>query len=103
MNLKKIYASLCFIIALSVYAQAMGQAKLEVIPRTATNNFIIHLQEGFYGQNTAISVDGRLVYSGTPCTDPRVGLAGTVLTTNISALHWWFSRCPLRRGRTKLT
>ena len=54
-------------------------------PSGATNNFVIHLQEGFYqGRDAVITVDGREVYRGTPKTGAVLGFAGGVAVTATS-------------------
>lgn len=56
------------------------------IPSSATNSFVIHLQEGFYDNREAVvTVDGREVYRGTPKTNPVLGFAAGVSAAANSA------------------
>jgi hypothetical protein len=68
------------------------------IPTPATgHDFVIHLQEGFEGDDVLIRVDGALVYQDAPETNPVLGLAKTLsaraadkkiaLTVEVPAQH----------------
>lgn len=48
--------------------------------------FFVHLQEGFSGEPTKISVDGKLIFEGNPKTDPLQGVAHELTGTASSTL-----------------
>lgn len=107
MNLRQIFVNLCLIAAVSVPAQEKGPDNLK--PMNTTNDLAIHLQDGFHGQSTVITVDGHLVYKGTPHTDERLGIARVVYTTNNTSTHplviftvpaaTWSNRVDLTKGQ----
>lgn len=42
-----------------------------------TQDISLHLQEGFFGKRVIVSVNARVIFDGTPETDPRLGQAAT--------------------------
>jgi hypothetical protein len=80
----------CFLFALIAeagFCQQQGTNSAIPKPPGATNNFAIHLQEGFYeGYEVIIKVDGREVYKGIPRTMPMLGIA-TAVSVNTASSH----------------
>lgn len=57
-----------------------------VTPNELTNQFSIHLQDGFDGKHrVVVRVDQREIYNAVPKTSPLTGLAAFIAVTNVSA------------------
>lgn len=89
---------LAFSLILFAAAAALGQDKMP--PPAKTNNFVVHLQEGFYPSNeVVIAIDGREIYKGTPKTSPILGLAKMIPATSTSSVPVLTFTIPSRKIR----